>query len=599
MVILLVRIGGTGFLQGLGVAAGLVELGKSNAMKEGQLQCERLSLHCSDYNVKFTFKDDTPKVLEREQQVTTIGSHVWDTKVQDQKPKVQVLKDMAPFSTLTTDDEREEKAQSRNPGTFVVVANLTSFADLPEYQGEFLGNLHHGTTNSEYEGVNIDPTPLDGGMTDEVNDPNVVILKTFEDPFMRAPATLHDRPRPATVPSLISPASSCRQTSEASFDSSTISLLDAAQRGGKDAELLHYYRTTISPQIIKIGKSQVGEDIFEVQAREYPPLFHAMMALSALSIAQKEGSSNTTAFEHYQQVIPALQTAVQSIEDSYSDGALLTHLLLLFYEIVAQETTMWQCHCDQLLRIVSMRRQACGADHFDFVIWMIFCIDVYALLSASGTGMFAEVVSKQNMLPLPERCLLPETAEQLLVEFPEEQTHFSRIITITQEIFSIALQVGRLAKALRTEVSQERFEGSDDKHKMERSTCIRNLRQQTFDRKMNWRVLFPDYQTWLQTPNNLPPRVLEWVEHSYLLSRVCILYTYTSMYSGQLHDPELDTDAQIKACCAEILHAISIMLSTQRCDLQYAVFPLFLAGFCTQNSTEKNTALRLMAEVEK
>ena len=41
------------------------------------------------------------------------------------------------------------------------------------------------------------------------------------------------------------------------------------------------------------------------------------------------------------------------------------------------------------------------------------------------------------------------------------------------------------------------------------------------------------------------------------------------------------------------------MLSTQRCDLQYAVFPLFLAGFCTQNSIEKNTALRLMAEVEK
>ena len=174
---------------------------------------------------------------------------------------------------------------------------------------------------------------------------------------------------------------------------------------------------------------------------------------------------------------------------------------------------MWQCHCDQLLRIVSMRRQACGADHFDFVIWMIFCIDVYALLSASGTGMFAEVVSKQNMLPLPERCLLPETAEQHLVEFPEEQAHFSRIITITQEIFSIALQVGRLAKALRTEVSQERFEGSDDKHKMERSTRIRNLRQQTFDRKMNWRFLFPDYQTWLQAPNNLPPRVLEWVEH--------------------------------------------------------------------------------------
>tara|TARA_B100000929_G_C15200866_1_gene315729 strand:- start:241 stop:495 length:255 start_codon:yes stop_codon:yes gene_type:complete len=77
---------------------------------------------------------------------------------------------LPPFSTLTTDDEREEKAQSRDPGTFVVVANLTSFADLPEYQGE---NLHQGTTNSEYEGVNIDPTSLVGGIIDEVNDPNV------------------------------------------------------------------------------------------------------------------------------------------------------------------------------------------------------------------------------------------------------------------------------------------------------------------------------------------------------------------------------------------------------------------------------------------
>ena len=74
------------------------------------------------------------------------------------------------------------------------------------------------------------------------------------------------------VPRPISPTSSYRKTSEASFDSSTVSLLDAAHQGGKDAELLHYYRTTISPQIIKIGKSQVGEDIFEVQAREYPPV---------------------------------------------------------------------------------------------------------------------------------------------------------------------------------------------------------------------------------------------------------------------------------------------------------------------------------------
>lgn len=76
--------------------------------------------------------------------------------------------------------------------------------------------------------------------------------------------------------------------------------------------------------------------MFEAQARDYPPvscgislsghstdtqqLFHAMMALSALSIAHKKGSHNAHALEHYQQVIPALQTTVKSSQDSYVCG---------------------------------------------------------------------------------------------------------------------------------------------------------------------------------------------------------------------------------------------------------------------------------------
>jgi hypothetical protein len=161
-----------------------------------------------------------------------------------------------------------------------------------------------------------------------------VILKTFEDPFRRAPTPLPYRPN---VSPAISVASSHRQTlptqDSSHFDSRTMSLLDAARQGGNDTELLHHYRTTISPQIIRIGKSLGDEDMFEVQAREYPPvsrsiysrrlitdtwqLFHAMMALSALSIAHKKGSHTANALEHYQQVIPALKTTVQSSQDSY------------------------------------------------------------------------------------------------------------------------------------------------------------------------------------------------------------------------------------------------------------------------------------------
>ncbi|KAH6694380.1 fungal-specific transcription factor domain-containing protein [Leptodontidium sp. MPI-SDFR-AT-0119] len=580
-------------------------------------QCVRLG-HTCDYNPRVSFKDDTPRILERTKQVSITGSYVWDPNVQDQEPKARALEDTLPlFSTLTTDDERERKAESQDPGTFVVVANLTSFADLPEYRDESIESIRRGSGYSEHDGDNDEQNSLSSSLVEEADDPNVVILKTFEDPIRTAPTQVPFRP--AVIP--IAPAQSnlssdrqqlLRQDSSHS-DSNTVSLLDAARQGGKNAELLHYYRTTISPQIIRIGKSQGDDDIFEVQAREYPPvsyslhskrqitntrqLFHAIMALSALSIAQKKGSYDAKALEHYQQAIPALQTTVQSSQDSYSDGALLTHLVLLFYEIAAQESNMWQHHYDQLLRIISMRRQVHSADRLDFVIWIIYCIDVYALLSTTGTGMIAEVVLKQNMLPLPERYLLPERAGQPQVICPEEQAYFLRIIAINQEIVLIALRVGRLGKALRAEASQRRFEGSahvlDGTHNMERRNRIQKLRQLILDSRTKSQS--PDYRT----PDNLPPRVFEWVEHSYLLFSVCILYTYTSMYSGQLHDPEPDTKAQIEVCCAEILYAVNTILSKERFDPRYIVFPLFLAGFCTRNSTEKDTALRFMIKVEK
>ena len=145
------------------------------------------------------------------------------------------------------------------------------------------------------------------------------------------------RPSAALVSPTISLSSSYQQTlprRDSSYINSTqVSLLDAARQGGKDAELLHHYRTKISPKIIGIWNAQGDEDLFEAQARGYPPvsydmylsgqstdtkqLFHAMMALSALSIAHKKGSHDAHALEHYQQVIPALQTTVQSSQDSY------------------------------------------------------------------------------------------------------------------------------------------------------------------------------------------------------------------------------------------------------------------------------------------
>jgi hypothetical protein len=57
------------------------------------------------------------------------------------------------------------------------------------------------------------------------------------------------------------------------------------------------------------------------------------MALSALSLANREGVQNLDALQHYQQALPLLQLTVKSESDASSDGALFTHFFLLLYEV--------------------------------------------------------------------------------------------------------------------------------------------------------------------------------------------------------------------------------------------------------------------------
>lgn len=64
----------------------------------------------------------------------------------------------------------------------------------------------------------------------------------------------------------------------------------------------------------------------------YQKLRHAIMALSALSISVHEGSRNIYALQHYEQALAPLQ-GLKREEDLASDGALLTHFILLIYEV--------------------------------------------------------------------------------------------------------------------------------------------------------------------------------------------------------------------------------------------------------------------------
>ena len=57
------------------------------------------------------------------------------------------------------------------------------------------------------------------------------------------------------------------------------------------------------------------------------------MAISALSLANSDSSFNVEALQHYQQALGPLQNSLRNEQDLASNGAFLTHLVLLLYEV--------------------------------------------------------------------------------------------------------------------------------------------------------------------------------------------------------------------------------------------------------------------------
>lgn len=166
----------------------------------------------------------------------------------------------------------------REPGTYLVIANPSSFASLPEY--------------CEYEPPNslLVSAPSDSGAqmhlaqntlgvhsaTKEPDDPNIIILRTFEDYVRRNPVSAITRSGPVFAtssqpsPAFETPAESLHFSGQSS--DSGLSRLDEARSGGRDAHLLKHYRSHISEHVITFGSREVEEDMFEIQARTFPPV---------------------------------------------------------------------------------------------------------------------------------------------------------------------------------------------------------------------------------------------------------------------------------------------------------------------------------------
>lgn len=94
---------------------------------------------------------------------------------------------LPPFSYLTTDEDREKKAEAREPGSFFVLTNPSSFASLPEYRDESL------TAHEPFLAGLDDQQSVFCDQIEETDDADIVFLRNFEDPVRRGSVQISTR----------------------------------------------------------------------------------------------------------------------------------------------------------------------------------------------------------------------------------------------------------------------------------------------------------------------------------------------------------------------------------------------------------------------
>jgi hypothetical protein len=106
-------------------------------------------------------------------------------------PSPGLIDSLPPFSILTTDEERERKAEVSSPGTYHVVVNPNSFSGLPEYFDRFEDTSHRSLSN-QWKNSGFSPS-ISSEMTNASSPSDAVHQFTQEFPFEYDPTRPLDR----------------------------------------------------------------------------------------------------------------------------------------------------------------------------------------------------------------------------------------------------------------------------------------------------------------------------------------------------------------------------------------------------------------------
>ena len=190
------------------------------------------------------------------------------------------LDDLPPFATLTTDEDREKKAERSSPGTYNVVVNQDSFQHLPEYNDdpeikrELLSPIRRGSLATSLGSSLSREAAIDGASIS--GDPNMIVLPRFEDVTRRGTFSSNQARSP------ISPVAKHAIIKSEELEEAIISdepeTMDDSGRLSREARYLRQFRQVVWRQLVpaepdqRDGMVRASANILEAAAAVFPPV---------------------------------------------------------------------------------------------------------------------------------------------------------------------------------------------------------------------------------------------------------------------------------------------------------------------------------------
>lgn len=371
-----------------------------------------------------------------------------------------------------------------------------------------------------------------------------------------------------------------------------------------------FYQTFVRGQLNQVHRDSLGTsahsqmptvpEVLDERAPNYIPLYHALMAFSALSMAHSQGVQGLNALQHYSKALPLLHDSLHTDEDLSSDGALLTHFLLLLYEIAAAEprgSNLWSQHLHQLLRIITLRREMYGLEAHSHVLWWIFAIDTHSILSGSGRGDFVQsMLGSDRFLPSTGYFAIGSTKYSGQESLDSRQA--PSVLDFHRAILIMAARLGFLAQDLRQSGSRpyDRQGQESNVHVMQREQQVMHLRD---DLRRTWNRHSPTFVAMGYSNDSVPIEARGIFEHTYALYHACIIYSYTSMWPRQrlcMGDKPIPELSESICKILQLGREITANGFNQR---KFMVFPIFMAGIATRNSPDQQLALQILKLLER